>query len=174
MPALLLRGSESIAGAGRGGKGGMRARRLYRGAGGVRQRAANPKSCARSRQAGLLSSISLSFHARFHFLSRFARVIALLQGFVLLEPDDGFCCAALRKAFEQAFAMLMDASDEVRSDADVKRPVAFGCEDVDAWLKVACHGTSLPSHNRCVIPAKAGTQKANGCQSQTGSPPARG
>src|SRR5204863_269438 len=35
-----------------------------------------PQSSARSRHVGLLSSISLSFHARFHFLIRFSRMIA--------------------------------------------------------------------------------------------------
>ena len=35
-----------------------------------------PNSTARSRQAGLSISISSSFHARFHFLSRFSRTIA--------------------------------------------------------------------------------------------------
>ena len=80
-------------------------------------------SNARSSQSGLLSSISLIFQARFHFLIRFSRVIACSIVACRSNHTSPMHAVAFREAFYQAFAVLMHALDEIRGDPDVESTI---------------------------------------------------
>jgi hypothetical protein len=76
-----------------------------------------------------------------------------------LEPHQTIDIMLRRKAVKGLVAMLVDPTDQMRSDAGVKRPVAATRHDVDHGDLF--HGTQSTSF---VTPAKAGAQ-SNGRRS---------
>src|SRR6478735_2196942 len=62
---------------------------------------------------------------------------------MLFEPDQALDAVLAGEAGHHAFAVLVDALDQVRRDPGVERAVAARGHDVDARLKVALHAQSL-------------------------------
>jgi len=78
------------------------------------------------------------------FLQRLFPKDRRFHRFVLLEPDEVIDAVAGREALDQAGAMLMHASDQVRRDADIECPPPGG------WPECRRSAAS-PQHNPCIL-----------------------
>jgi hypothetical protein len=55
-----------------------------------------------------------------------------VHGFMTLEPYQPLYMVLLREASDETFAVLPDASDEIRRDASVESAVGRFCKNIDA------------------------------------------
>ena len=72
---------------------------------------------------GFVSSIRSIFHARFHFLICFSRVIADSRGIVVLVPDQLLDSMLLREPIDHRLLVLPYSLDQIRCHTDIQRAV---------------------------------------------------